>query len=55
LEGFILLASSDKPSLSEKVRSPSRASVALIGNKRANAISENEPNYEPDCESNCEV
>jgi len=27
----------------------------LIGNKRANAISENEPNYEPDCESNCEV
>jgi hypothetical protein len=50
-----LLASSDKPSLSEKVRAPSRASVALIGNKRANAISENEPNYEPDCESNCEV
>ena len=49
------LASSDKPRLSEKVRSPSRASVALIGNKRANAISENEPNYEPDCESNCEV
>jgi hypothetical protein len=29
--------------------------MALIGNKRANAISEKEPNYEPDCESNCEV
>jgi hypothetical protein len=30
-------------------------SVASIGNNRANAISENEPNYEPDCESDCEV
>src|SRR5262249_4624953 len=26
-----------------------------IGNNRAKAISENEPNYEPDCESDCEV
>jgi hypothetical protein len=41
-----LLASSDKPSVSEKVRSPSRALMALIGNKGANAISEKEPNYE---------
>ena len=30
-------------------------SVASIGNNRANAISENEPNYEPDCERDCEV
>src|SRR5262245_3643376 len=26
-----------------------------IGNDRAKAISENEPNYEPDCESDCDV
>ena len=29
--------------------------MASIGNNRAKAISENEPNYEPDCESNREV
>jgi hypothetical protein len=38
-----------------KVRLPSCVSVASIGNNRAKAISENEPNYEPDCESDCEV
>jgi CRP/FNR family transcriptional regulator, cyclic AMP receptor protein len=26
-----------------------------MGNNRANAISENEPNYEADCERYCEV
>jgi hypothetical protein len=41
--------------LLEKVLSPSCAQVASIGNGRANAISENEPNYEPDCESNRDV
>ena len=29
--------------------------VASIGNNSANAISENEPNHDPDCESDCEV
>jgi hypothetical protein len=47
LVGGLLLASSDKPSLSEKVRLLSRASVAFIGNKRANAISENDPITSP--------
>ena len=36
-------------------KGPSCASVASIGNNRANAISENEPNYEPDCEIDCEM
>ena len=36
-------------------KGPSCASVASIGNNRANAISENEPNYEPDCETDCEM
>ena len=45
---------SDKLS-SEEVRSSSCALTASIGNNRAKAISENEPNYEPDCESDCEV
>jgi hypothetical protein len=36
-------------------KGPSYASVASIGNNRANAISENEPNYEPDCETDCEI
>jgi hypothetical protein len=38
-----------------QIRLPSCESVASIGNNRANAISENEPNYEPDCEGDCEV
>jgi hypothetical protein len=29
--------------------------MASMGNNRANAISENEPNYEADCERYCEV
>jgi hypothetical protein len=33
----------------------SGASAASIGNNRANAVSENEPNYESDCEGDCEV
>jgi hypothetical protein len=41
--------------VSGKVRSPPRALMASMGNNRANAISENEPNYEPDCERDCEV
>ena len=41
--------------VSEKVRSPPGASMPSIGNNRANAISENEPSYEPDCESNYEL
>ena len=48
-------ASSCKQLISEKVRSPSCASGASIGNSRANVISESEPSYEPDCESHCEV
>ena len=36
-------------------KGPSYTSVASIGNNRANAISENEPNYEPDCEIDCEM
>jgi hypothetical protein len=38
----------------KKLRLPSCALVASIGNYRANAIPENEPNYEPDCESHFE-
>jgi hypothetical protein len=45
---------SDKLS-SQEVRSSSFASMASIGNNRAKAISENDSNYEPDCESDCEV
>jgi hypothetical protein len=45
---------SDKLS-SQEVRSSSCASMASIGNNRAKAISENESNYEPDCETDCEV
>ena len=41
--------------VSKKVPFPCWVSVASIGHNRANAISENEPSSEPECESDCEV
>src|SRR3984893_9443446 len=41
--------------VSKKVPFPCWVSVASIGHNRANAISENEPSSETECESDCEV
>src|ERR1700720_3420994 len=41
--------------VSKKVPFPCCVSVASIGHNRANAISENEPGSEPECERDCEV